>query len=113
MTMKTPEMEVVRFSESDVMCASTPDITAFKITGSNDGVADNMKINNVDVSAFETIFKETATSNSYFKYQQNKPVHIAELDKHDVTGDLNDGTYVDQGILDFDGIVGGRLWLCQ
>lgn len=112
MTMKTPEMEVVRFTESDVMCAS-PAITAFKITGANDGIAENMKIDNVDVANFESVFKPTSTSNSYFKYQENKPVHISDLDKHDVSGDLEDGTYVDQGIMDFDNIVGGRLWWCQ
>lgn len=112
MKMERPEVDVVRFTESDVMCAS-PAITAFKITGSNDGVSSNMKINNVDVNDFETIFKETATSNSYFKYQENKPVHITNLDKHDVSGDLNDGTYVDQGETQITDDIFGRLWWCQ
>ena len=112
MKMERPEVDVVRFTESDVMCAS-PAITAFKITGANDGVANNMKIDNVDVANFESVFKPTSTSNSYFKYQENKPVHISDLDKHDVSGDLEDGSYVDQGELQITEDIFGRLWWCQ
>lgn len=112
MKMERPEVDVVRFTESDVMCAS-PAINSFRITGSGDGIANNMEINDVDVANFESIYKPTSTSNSYFKYQENKPVHIADLDKHDVSGDLQDGTYVDQGELQITEDIFGRLWWCQ
>ena len=113
MTMTKPEMDVVRFSESDVIVASSI-ADSFKVTGSNNGVSGDMLIDGMSVKAFEEALKKIhPNSNSYFRYQNNDPVHVQNLLNHDVNGSINDGTYVDQGEQQITTDIFGRLWQCQ
>lgn len=115
MTMKTPEMEVVRFSESDVMCASNQiPVDSFNVAGAGDGISGNMKVDGGTVEQFEETLRKThSDTNAYFRYKQNNPVHVSNLANHDVKGELGDGTYYDQGESWITTDIFGRLFQCQ
>ena len=115
MTMTKPEMDVVRFSESDVMCASGQGtIDSFTVSGASDGISGNMLIDGGTVESFEETLRKThADTNAYFKYKENNPVYVKDLANHDVTGDLGDGIYKDKGEQLIFGDVWARLFHCQ
>ena len=118
MTMTKPEMDVVRFNESDVMCASsdipTPPVDSFVVSGASDGISGNMLIDGGSVESFEETLRKThSDTNAYFKYKENNPVYVKDLANHDVTGDLGDGIYKDKGEQLIFGDVWARLFHCQ
>ena len=113
MTMTKPEMDVVRFNESDVIVASGI-ADSFVVTGASDGISGNMLIDGGTVESFEETLRKThSNTNAYFKYKENTPVHVKDLADHDTEGALGDGTYYDQGESWIFADVWGRLFHCQ
>lgn len=106
MTMKTPEMEVVRFNESDVIVASGD---SYKLTGFGDTVANNGRINAHSVTEFQDILGGMG-QHTYFQYQQNPKVRATDLLANEDGGDLKDGVYVDSGLIEG---TEDRLWWCS
>ena len=106
MTMKTPEMEVVRFNESDVIVASGD---AFQLFGFSDGTPNTGKINSHSVKDFQDILG-TMGQHTYFQYQQNEMVRATDLQEKEESGLLKDGIYVDSGLIDN---TADRLWWCS
>lgn len=112
MTMKTPEMEVVRFSESDVIVASGEAKAVFQ--GFNDGKANTATINGNSVQSYtQMIDLLGGESDSWFRYGFKDPVHASNLLKEEETGNLGNGTYVDQGRVTIGETTYERLWWNQ
>ena len=106
MTMKTPEMEVVRFNESDVIVASG---NSYQLFGFGDGTPNTGKINAHSVSDFQDILGGMG-QHTYFQYQQNDKVRATDLQDKEESGLLKDGVYVDKGLIDN---TEDRLWWCS
>ena len=112
MTMKTPEMEVVRFNESDVIVASGPAKAVFM--GFNDGTPNTATINGSSVQSYEDMLDLLGDkSDSWFKYKNNTPVNAKNLLDEEETNVLGNGTYVDQGKVTLGDITYERLWWNQ
>ena len=107
MTMTKPEMEVVRFNESDVIVASGEDF--YTLSGFGDTTADNGKINAHSVKEFQDILGGMG-QHTYFQYQQNEKVRATDLRSQEDSGLLKDGIYVDSGVIEG---TAERLWWCS
>lgn len=111
MTMKTPEMEVVRFSESDVIVASPVGPQSYALTKFANGTPGDGELNGKNLSTVQDILAGMG-EHTYFQYQNNPKVRATDLQSNEESGLLHDGIYVDQG----EKITGTditRLWLCQ
>ena len=116
MTMTKPEMDVVRFNESDVIVASGPipqPVTKFIFKNFNNGVDGDATMNDVKVGPFEEITAGLGDySKSYFQYKDNKKVHFGDLHNNEENNVLGDGTYVKTGEFTIDGDI-FNLWQNQ
>lgn len=99
MTMKTPEMEVVRFNESDVIVASGK-ISSFALTGFNNGTHGDATINGINVTQYEQIGTTSGdSSNSYFQWNNNQAIHLGDLHNNEENNVLGNGTYKEDGTI--------------
>ena len=111
MTMKTPEMEVVRFSESDVIVASPVVPASYVLTKFYNGTNDDAELNGKNLNTVQDILKGMG-EHTYFQYKNNPKVRATELHAQEESGHILDGEYFDQGET-INGTDVTRLWLCQ
>ena len=103
MTMKTPEMEVVRFNESDVIVASGT-IQSFALRNWKNGTDDDATVNGLgkrDALGFLSTLGEGYT----FQYgNEGQKVSASHLYDYEETGTILDGIYTKDGETN---------WLCR
>lgn len=103
MTMKTPEMEVVRFNESDVIVASGH-IQSFALAKWTNGTKDDATVNGLTKNKAEEWLENLGTGHT-FQYKENTPVSAASLYNYEETGTIQDGIYTK--------VEGENRWWCQ
>lgn len=101
MTMKTPEMEVVRFNESDVIVASG--IQSFALRNWNNGQKDDGTVNGLQ-KADAITWLENLGEGFTFQYKDNEKVSASHLYNYEETGTIQDGIYTKDG---------EKNWWCQ
>ena len=108
MTMKTPEMEVVRFNESDVIVASGNSVPV----PAQSFVLQNWKNGNLGDATVDGEGKEGALNwlnkigdGHTFQYKQNAAVDAKKLYDYEETGTILDGIYVKDA--------NSNNWWCQ
>ena len=103
MTMKTPEMEVVRFNEADVLAASGT-IQSFALAKWNNGPKNDATVNGLgkdDALGFLSTLGEGYT----FQYGEGgQKVSASHLYDYEETGTILDGIYTKDGETN---------WLCR
>ena len=92
MTMKTPEMEVVRFNESDVIVAST-----LGLMNMNDGIAKNAIIQTggqaYTVETYKNLL-DSVSGHSNVKFKKdNHTVALEKLNEQEDHNTITDGIY--------------------
>ena len=104
MTMKTPEMEVVRFNESDVIVASgNPVVDSFTLSKFNNGTTNDGTVNGL-AKADAINWLHNLGEGHTFQYKNNDKVSARNLYDFEETGDIEDGIYYRDGETN---------WLCQ
>lgn len=101
MTMKTPEMEVVRFNESDVIVASG---SSFVLAKWKNGPTGDATVNGEGKAAAETWLNNLGEGH-FFQYKENEKVAATHLYDYEETGTIMDGTYTK--------VPGENRWWCQ
>lgn len=111
MTMKTPEVEVVRFSESDVIVASPVVPASYRLSKFYNGTNDDAELNGKNINDVQDILAGMG-EHTYFQYKSNPKVRATDLHAEEEHGNILDGVYYDQGET-IEGNDVTRLWLCQ
>ena len=95
MTMKTPEMEVVRFNEADVLAASG--IQSFALKNWNNGPKDDATVNGIGKDGALS-FLSTLGEGYTFQYGEGgQKVSASHLYDYEETGTILDGIYTKDG----------------
>lgn len=115
MKMERPEVDVVRFKESDVIVASGPippmPVQTLDVRGVNDSTANNITLDGVSVDTYEKLAEKLGgQSNSYFQHNGNRVVHESELFAVEDLGILADGIYTQNGTYNDSTHGVGPLW---
>ncbi len=103
MTMKTPEMEVVRFNESDVIVASG-NIQSFALTNWYNGPKGDGLIDGEGKDK-AIHWLENLGEGHTFQYQNNQKVSAKSLYDYEETGTIQDGIYIKDA--------NSNNWWCQ
>lgn len=103
MTMKTPEMEVVRFNESDVIVASGT-IQSFSLAKWNNGPKDDATVNGLGKSDAISWLSNLGEGHT-FQYKEKDAVAAENLYNYEETGTIQDGIYYK--------VDGENRWWCQ
>ena len=95
--MAIPRMDVVRFKEADVLCASGPKpfpIESIRFAGFNNGTYNDATMNGQSVEGYVSYLTLThENSNVYFKYGTNDKVHANDLLTNEENNKLANGDY--------------------
>lgn len=93
-TMRTPKMDVVRFTESDVIVASSKNYDNLSLAKYNNGTLEDATINGDSIATFVRVADSLHTNtSSIFLYDHGNSVSVSQLLDKEETNTITDGTY--------------------